>query len=135
MKRVFADSSYWIALLNPSDELHAKAQLLVRELSSAEVVTSEMVLAEVLNIFSGRGPYLRRTAADAVQHLVSGGDVIVRPQTTEQFQSALELYGQVLDKSWSITDCASFQIMRAERIRAALTSDHHFAQAGFEALL
>jgi predicted nucleic acid-binding protein len=49
--------------------------------------------------------------------------------------NAVNLYGQVLDKSWSITDCVSFQIMRAERISAALTSDRHFAQAGFEVLL
>jgi uncharacterized protein len=135
MTRVFADSSYWIALLNPSDELHAKAQLLAREFPSAEVVTSEMVFAEVLNAFTGRGPHMRRVAGEAVQGLLSGGNVIVWTQTTEQFQSALKLYGQVLDKSWSITDCVSFQIMRAERIRAALTSDRHFAQAGFEVLL
>jgi hypothetical protein len=25
MKRIFADTSYWIALLNPRDELHARA--------------------------------------------------------------------------------------------------------------
>jgi predicted nucleic acid-binding protein len=39
------------------------------------------------------------------------------------------------DKSWSLTDCASFLIMEAMGIREALTYDNHFLQAGFTALL
>jgi len=52
-----------------------------------------------------------------------------------QFESALRRYKQAADKSWSLTDCASFQVMEAEKIQAALTHDQHFAQAGFETLL
>jgi predicted nucleic acid-binding protein len=36
------------------------------------------------------------------------------------------------DKEFSHTDCTSFVVMRERRIRAALTSDQHFVQAGFE---
>ena len=57
------------------------------------------------------------------------------PQTSEQFESALRRCKQAADKSWSLTDCASFQVMEAEQIQAALTHDQHFAQAGFETLL
>jgi len=39
------------------------------------------------------------------------------------------------DKGWSLTDCASFVIMEDEGLPAALTHDHHFEQAGFQALL
>jgi uncharacterized protein len=37
--------------------------------------------------------------------------------------------------SWSLTDCISFEVMRARGISDALTGDHHFAQAGFRVLL
>jgi uncharacterized protein len=47
----------------------------------------------------------------------------------------LRRYRQAADKSWSLTDCASFQAMEGEDIKAALTRDQHFAQAGFETLL
>ena len=57
------------------------------------------------------------------------------PQNSEQFRPAFDRYKQSADKSWSLTDCAGFQIMETEGISAALTHDHHFVQAGFEALL
>ena len=44
MKRLFADTSYWIALLNPRDELHIKAVAAAQNYSEDQVVTSEMVL-------------------------------------------------------------------------------------------
>jgi predicted nucleic acid-binding protein len=40
-----------------------------------------------------------------------------------------------LDKDWLLTDCISFNVMREAGLEEALTTDHHFAQAGFRALL
>ncbi len=40
-----------------------------------------------------------------------------------------------MDKEWSITDCASFEVMQARGISEALARDLHFEQAGFVALL
>lgn len=134
MRQVFADTSYWIALVNPRDQIHAKAVSVTQQLSPARILTSEMVLAEVLNSFSDGGP-LRHAVGGMVQRLRSNRDVIIVPQTSEQFESALRRYKQAGDKSWSLTDCASFQVMEAEQIQAALTHDQHFAQAGFETLL
>jgi len=37
---------------------------------------------------------------------------------------------QAADKSWSLTYCASFQVMEAEQIQAALTHDQHFCASG-----
>jgi predicted nucleic acid-binding protein len=93
-----------------------------------------MVLAEVLNSFSEAGP-LRQAVGSMVQRLRGNRDVIIVPQTSEQFESALRRYKQAADKSWSLTDCASFQVMEAEQIQAALTHEQHFAQAGFGTLL
>jgi predicted nucleic acid-binding protein len=93
-----------------------------------------MVLAEVLNSFSDGGP-LRHAVGGMVQKLSSNWDVVIVPQTSEQFETALRRYKRAADKSWSLTDCASFQVMETEQIQAALTHDQHFAQAGFEPLL
>ena len=135
MKRIFADTSYWIALFNPHDELHARAVAAAQSYSQDQIVTSEMVLVEFLNGFSDRGPRLRPAASKAVKTLRSNPNVTVIPQTSDQFDRALSRYEERIDKDWSLTDCASFLIMEAEGIGAALTHDQHFAQAGFQALL
>lgn len=36
------------------------------------------------------------------------------------------------DKDFSFTDRSSFVVMKERRIRAALTNDRHFVQAGFQ---
>ncbi len=62
MKKVFADTGYWIALLNPEDDLHPKARQIAIYLSSTQIVTSQMIFTELLNAFSGKGnlvPVLR----------------------------------------------------------------------------
>jgi predicted nucleic acid-binding protein len=135
MTQIFADTSYWIALLNPRDELHDKAVKVTRKVSPGQIVTSEMILTELLNSFSDGGPRVRRAVASAVDALRIKQDVRVIPQTAEQFEGALRRYKKTADKSWSLTDCASFAIMETEHIQAALTHDRHFAQAGFDTLL
>ena len=135
MERVFADAGYWIALLNPHDDLHQKAHAVLFDLGSKQIVTSEMVLTEFLNSFSDYGSRLRHAAVRAVVSLRDAPQIAVIPQTTQLFARALKLYKDVDDKSWSLTDCASFLIMRDEGLSAALTHDRHFLQAGFQALL
>ena len=133
MNQIFADTGYWIGLVNPRDQIHKKVMKITQELSSVRLVTTEMVLVELLNSFSD-SPF-RRAVAGMVVKLRNDRNVTVVPQTPEQFERALRRYRQATDKSWSLTDCASFEVMKAEQIQAALTHDQHFAQAGFETLL
>jgi uncharacterized protein len=51
------------------------------------------------------------------------------------FERALAPYGERMDKEWSLTDCISFVVMRERDLTQALTTDRHFAQAGFANLL
>ena len=46
MRKVFADTGYWIALLNPDDALHPKARNLTIYLKNVSIVTSEMVFTD-----------------------------------------------------------------------------------------
>jgi predicted nucleic acid-binding protein len=61
--------------------------------------------------------------------------VEVIPQTSLQFTQAFGEYRRMADKEWSLTDCASFEIMRERGLTEALAHDQHFVQAGFVALL
>jgi predicted nucleic acid-binding protein len=135
MRRVFADTGYWIALLNPRDELHLQAQQQSSAFATAEIVTSEWVLTELLNSFAERGPQLRGIVSRTVELLYASSSVTVVPQTPASFSAAFELYRERSDKGWSLTDCSSFLIMRQLEIEAALTYDKHFEQAHFQALL
>jgi predicted nucleic acid-binding protein len=133
MRRIFADTSFWMGLVNPRDQIHQKAVSVSRQLSSESLVTTDMVLAEVLNSFSDS--LYREAVGRMVASLRQDQNLTIVPQTRAQFESALQRYRQAADKGWSLTDCASFQVMEAEQIRAALTHDQHFAQAGFDTLL
>jgi uncharacterized protein len=48
---------------------------------------------------------------------------------------ALDLYRDRTDKQWGLVDCASFLVMADEQIAEAFTTDRHFEQAGFKAIL
>ncbi|MBE9202605.1 type II toxin-antitoxin system VapC family toxin [Synechocystis salina LEGE 06099] len=135
MRTVFADTGYWVALLNPHDDLHQKAVTLSKELQPVFIVTSEVILTEVLNDFSKRGDHLRNLALKLIQELRLNPNVEIVPQSTEQFEQGLALYGQREDKAWSHTDCVSFVIMKEQNITQAFAYDKHFEQAGFEALM
>ncbi len=135
MRAVFADSSYWIALLNPRDGLHRKAKFLAESLGRTWIVTSEMVFTELLNDYSRRGGALRTVAVRLIQLLRQNPNVSIIPQSSLQFQDALSFYADRGDKTWGLTDCSSFRIMNREGLTQALTYDHDFEQAGFRALL
>ena len=135
MSEVFADTGYWIAMLNPGDGLNARAREVSSTLQNETIVTTEMVFTELLNHESRAGANKRRLTAQAVTTWTARTLVEVVPQTSEQFQRALELYRARPDHAWSLVDCASFIVMEERGITEALAFDRHFQQAGFTALL
>ena len=133
MKSVFADTGYWIAVLNPRDDWHGRAIEASRALGKARLITTEMVLDELLAALS-KIP-VRELAITGTQAIRNDPNTEVVPQTSIQFSEAFDLYRRMPDKDWSLTDCASFSLMKQRGISEALAHDHHFEQAGFTALL
>jgi predicted nucleic acid-binding protein len=133
VKVVFADTGYWEAVLNPRDELHQKAIQVSSALGKFRQITTEMVLDELLAAL--RKEPARSYAIRGVQTIRQNPNVEVVPQTALQFERAFDLYRQMNDKEWSLTDCASFDLMRERGVTEALSYDRHFEQAGFVALL
>ena len=135
MTPVFADTEYWIAINSPRDDLYACAVAVTQILRNRPIVTSEMVLAEFLDGCATRGENVRRMATAFVRGLSTVGLLRICPQTSALFLDALTLYESRADKEWSLTDCSSIVICQQENIIDVLTHDHHFAQAGLNALL
>jgi predicted nucleic acid-binding protein len=131
---LFADTFYWVALLNPRDPFYARVVSFSRALGSTRLVTTDEVLAEALNWFSRSGPLWRGKVGTLIHNLQSNPNVDVLPQTRTDFDAALALYEARPDKGYSLTDCRSMLAARALSISEVLTNDHHFTQEGFTIL-
>lgn len=134
MSLTFVDTLYFIASINPRDQWHQKA-LDVGAMLRGDLVTTEAVLIEMLNFFSAYGPEMRARSAAIVYTSLDLPGVQVIEQTRDSFLSALSFYNARQDKSYSLTDCMSMNMMRELRIDDVLTRDHHFTQEGFNVLL
>lgn len=135
MEEVFYDSAFFIARLNPRDQLHEISLRLEAAHIGTRVVTSSGVLTEVLNYFSTRGEHFRRAADELWQELEDDLDVFVAPASNDMQRRARELYAARRDKGFSLTDCESMLICEDRGITRVMTYDEHFEQAGFIALM
>ena len=132
MNSTFIDTSFLIALVLTDDEHHRRAGAWNRA-SRGALLTTEYVLIEFLDALWD--PPLRPLAVETVSVLRRRPAVRVVPASTSLFDEALGMFHSHRDKEWGLTDCISFIVMRREGVMDALTSDHHFEQAGFRALL
>ena len=132
VNQLFADTFYWVALINRKDASNQAVLDFSRTLKSFLITTDE-VLTEVLAFCSLSGR-LRADAAKATRRILAASTVRVIPQSREGFLEGLTLYEARPDKGYSLTDCISMQTMRREGLHEVLTNDHHFAQEGFHAL-
>jgi len=114
MKEIFADTFYFIALLNPSDVAHSRARSITAERSRV-LVTTAWVLTELANSLShheSRGGFLRTLEALSSDETA----VIVGPEP-RWYDAGVELYRNRSDKDWSLTDCISFVVMKERGIQ------------------
>jgi predicted nucleic acid-binding protein len=133
-RTLFADTFYWVALLNPRDPFHARVASLSLALGATRLVTTDEVLTEVLNWFSRTGPLWRGKAATMIHNLRSNPNVDVLPQSRTDFDAALTLYEARPDKAYSLTDCRSMAALQTLGVSEVLTNDHLFTQEGFTIL-
>lgn len=127
--KLFADTFYWIALTDPSDNYHVRARQF-----RGTIVTTDEVLTEYLTFFCAAPESVRREVALAVDDILQDPTIEVVSQSHESFLAGLKLYRDRPDKGYSLTDCISMQTMRREGLTEVLTNDRHFEQEGFKAL-
>lgn len=132
MKAVFVDTSGWMMLADEADPDHAAAKRFRDEWveHGGVLVSTDYVMDETLTLIRTR---LGLSAAEAWWRQVEDSPRVtwewVDPTRADKARAWLFRWS---DKDFSFTDCTSFVVMRERRLRVALTSDAHFAQAGFE---
>ncbi|HQU94082.1 MAG TPA: PIN domain-containing protein [Pyrinomonadaceae bacterium] len=136
MRKVFADTFYWAALINPRDQWHESA-LRVRERIHEEVrlVTTESVLIELMNYFCEYGGEMRNVVIEDIRDIMVDSNITYVEHGPTTFLDAIALYEQRPYKGYSLTDCISMLVMRDHGISEVLTHDSHFEQEGFVVLL
>ena len=98
MSDVFADTHYWIAIINPHDQWHRRAVTVSQSLGTVQLVTTDDVLVEVLNFFAGYDALMRSNAAQAVHSILQNANVEMLSVERDDFSSGLTLYESRLDK-------------------------------------
>lgn len=131
----FLDASYAIALASKSDHYHAQARDLARRIRAERIslVTTRAVILEIGNALSK--PHHRKAAVKLLDAMENDRRVGIVPIEETLARQGDELFHRYSDKSWGLTDCVSFIVMRQRGIQFALRADQHFTQAGFHALL
>ena len=135
MKKLFADSVYWIALINPADQWFEQSQNIGATLGKFQIVTTDEVLTETLNFYAERGKNKRDAVARLIRSILLDVDIEVLTSTNEAFLDGLTLYESRRDKGYSLTDCISMLAMKNLGLQEILTHDNHFEQEGFTILL
>ena len=132
---LFVDTGYVIALVSPRDRYHGAAVEWAARIKRENMLllTSRAVQLE-FGAALARPPW-RSVAVQLQEEMERDPEIEVAPLSEALFQTAFALFRSREDKGWSMTDCVSFTLMRERAIAAALSTDAHFVQAGFDAVL
>jgi predicted nucleic acid-binding protein len=132
---ILGDTSAWYALADGRERHHRSAVRVIARLTKGEfgrVLTTDYILDEtytLLRMRLGVGPV--RALRDL---LTESSNLQIVRVSERDFDHAVELMITHADTRWSLTDCASFVLMRELEIGQAFTFDRHFSEAGFQAL-
>ena len=129
----FADTSWWAAWVLPGDARHRDALAMLAHLGDSEqMLTTNLIVGETWTLLRHRASH--RTAVgfiDRIRSLDSAGRLTVHAVTGEQESRAWNWLRRHDERKYSFVDAASFEVMRARRLREALVFDNDFAAAGF----
>lgn len=137
MPNIFADTSGWGNLIDKKQPNHSLAADIYRNTrqQNRKVITTNYIIAELTALLASPLRLPKVTAIEFIQSLRLSPYVQILHIDEELDRQAWELFACRTDKGWSLVDCSSFVIMQQQGLTEALTTDHHFEQAGFIRLL
>jgi len=134
-REVFVDTSGLYALVDRKDAHHPAARTVIERLlrSGRRLLATDYVVAETVNLANARSG--TGVAVRVLDLLEQSAGIRIEWIGTERFDATKAFFRRHADHAYSFTDCTSFVVMRELKLAQVLTSDRHFTQAGFEALL
>lgn len=137
MADLFADTSGWGNIVDASQPYHPLATEIYRAArrQGRKVIITNYVVAELVALMTSPLRIPRPMVIAFIESLRTSPYVEIVHIDRRIDEQVWELFRSRPDKEWSWTDCASFVVMRERGILEALTTDHHFEQAGFVRLL
>ncbi len=132
-RRVFLDTSSFVALANDRDSDHQAARRIERRMRAEgyQLLTSNFIVAETHALLVSR---TNRQLALRVIQAIERSPTRIERVTVEDEQRALELLIRYDDKDFSYTDATCFAVMERFDVDTAFTFDRHFIQYGFRTL-
>lgn len=129
---MFLDTSGLLLLLHTTERGHAEASEIFE--AAPFKLTHGYVIGELVALATARR-FPRIRLLEFVWALQTSSEIEIVYVDRELHLAGLTLLNSRLDKTWSLCDAVSFVLLERRNIREALTTDHHFAQAGFAPLL
>ena len=132
---VFVDTSGLYALVDKKDANAATARDELGRIAriGQKLVVTDYVIDEAVTLAKARSG--ARVALRILDLIEQSLGIRVERIDAGRFDEAKAFFRRHADHDYSFTDCSSFVLMRELELRQALTSDRHFSEAGFEALL
>ena len=137
MSDLFADTSGWGNLVDPTQPFHSLGATLYRTArqQKRKVITTNYIVTELVALLTSPLRIPRVAAIAFVEALKTSPHVEIIHVDSALDTQAWQLLTNRQDKAWSLVDCASFIVMQQRDVTNALTTDRHFEQAGFIRLL
>ena len=131
MTPLFLDANFVIALEVSDDQHHQEAVLYWKTLIETpfSLVTTSYVLDEIVTFLNSRRQHAK--ALGVGNNLLTASNINLVHVEEALFHEGWQYFEQHADKTFSLTDCISFVLMKRLEITQALTFDKHFTQAGF----
>jgi predicted nucleic acid-binding protein len=134
VRRVFVDTSAFVALRNRAEREHERARRILAGLVRERVAmfTSNYVFAETYTALLVR---ISRPEAIEWGRRFRQGRAIELVRVDEQVdEDAWRILETHNDKRWSYVDATSFALMARERTTEAFSLDRNFAQRGLDVI-
>ena len=133
---LFVDTSGWACYIDRADPRHQQTVQICQKAATPNqgLVTTNYVIAELVALLTTRLRLSRPhviTIIDLIKAMPCLEILHISPSLDDEAWRLLKARD---DKTWSQVDATSFVIMTNYSMTEAVTTDHHFLQAGFTRL-
>ncbi len=134
MRRVFFDTSAYVALTDTSDQFHADAARLAEQIIASRLprVTTNYVLAEAYTRIRRKlGHATAVQFGEGIRHDVVARNLNIIYADAALDDAAWEIFKKYADQDFSFVDCTSFAWLRQHPDNEVFAFDEHFLWMGF----